>query len=321
MGTYFIRHRGPRTIIQPHALGVDGMPIMAEQTLLQSERDLPPHFHRGLMEICYFVSGERLYHISGEMYKVGANQVFITWPDEIHWVDSAPYGKALFYYIRIALPPKPRRYMGLAPREAATLIAALQSMPRRSFAVPHTMRDALPRAFDLARGGLNREERLELSLLLSSWLFQLARLSHETAGNNVSPDIAAALGAIKDNVEEMRSVEELARVAGLSVSRFKAKFKEEIGLPPWEYVLRRKIMVAERLLRASGTSIRVCAEQVWPAFRNFPHTMRLAARSSFAVSSTMQGLFPPSSSVTGVKCQAADFITNRPTVGLPVKKI
>ena len=47
----------------------------------------------------------------------------------------------------------------------------------------------------------------------------------------------------------------------------------------------------------------------------------LAASLMFAVFSTMQGLFPPSSRVTGVRCSDADFITSFPTPILPVKKI
>ena len=41
----------------------------------------------------------------------------------------------------------------------------------------------------------------------------------------------------------------------------------------------------------------------------------------FALSSIITGLFPPSSSVTGVTFLLAAAITTRPTLGLPVKKM
>ena len=47
--------------------------------------------------------------------------------------------------------------------------------------------------------------------------------------------------------------------------------------------------------------------------------MRCAARFTLALSSTMQGLLPPSSSVMGVRCFAAASIIVWPTFGLPVK--
>lgn len=58
-----------------------------------------------------------------------------------------------------------------------------------------------------------------------------------------------------------------------------------------------------------------------PQFRYFPNTILLAASGSFAVASTIQGLFPPSSSVTGVKYSVALLSTSRPTVLPPVKNI
>ena len=48
--------------------------------------------------------------------------------------------------------------------------------------------------------------------------------------------------------------------------------------------------------------------------------MRAAATRRFAVASTMQGLLPPSSSVTGVRLAAARSMTSLPTATLPVKK-
>ena len=53
----------------------------------------------------------------------------------------------------------------------------------------------------------------------------------------------------------------------------------------------------------------------------FSNTILLAASFRFALFSTMQGLLPPSSRVTGVRCTDAFAITSLPTCWLPVKKI
>ena len=57
------------------------------------------------------------------------------------------------------------------------------------------------------------------------------------------------------------------------------------------------------------------------AVQVFPKTILLAASFKLAVFSTMQGLFPPSSRVTGVRYSAACFMTSLPTDWLPVKKM
>ena len=63
------------------------------------------------------------------------------------------------------------------------------------------------------------------------------------------------------------------------------------------------------------------ATHVCPQLRYLPKTMRLAAKGISAVLSTMHGLLPPSSSVTGISLSAARRITSFPTAVLPVKKI
>ena len=61
--------------------------------------------------------------------------------------------------------------------------------------------------------------------------------------------------------------------------------------------------------------------QVCPAFINFPQTIRFAANFKLAVSSIIQGFFPPNSNVIGVRYSAAALATIFPTATLPVKKI
>jgi hypothetical protein len=45
--------------------------------------------------------------------------------------------------------------------------------------------------------------------------------------------------------------------------------------------------------------------QIWPEFSSLENAMRLAATSMSASAATITGLLPPSSRVTGVRCDAA----------------
>ena len=53
----------------------------------------------------------------------------------------------------------------------------------------------------------------------------------------------------------MIQIRELARLCGLSVSRFKERFRDEVGVPPAEYLTRQKIEAAKSLLLAGDHSI------------------------------------------------------------------
>ena len=66
-------------------------------------------------------------------------------------------------------------------------------------------------------------------------------------------EVLIALGPSIDGTTEL--VEDLASRVGLSVSRFKARFKETVGVPPADYMSRQKVAKAMDLLRKTGMPV------------------------------------------------------------------
>ncbi len=60
---------------------------------------------------------------------------------------------------------------------------------------------------------------------------------------------------IDDHITTEIRIEELAQVAGLSHHRFAHNFKDTTGLPPLQYVIRRRIECAKPLLRETNDSV------------------------------------------------------------------
>src|SRR3984885_3940464 len=60
--------------------------------------------------------------------------------------------------------------------------------------------------------------------------------------------------------------------------------------------------------------------QIWPELMSLVHAIRFAATLMSASADTMTGLLPPSSSVTGVRCDAAPSYTFRPISVPPVNR-
>lgn len=56
------------------------------------------------------------------------------------------------------------------------------------------------------------------------------------------------LSYIEDNLSQSLSLDDIAAVAGLSVSHFKSLFRESVGLPVHQYVIRRRVERAKSLL-------------------------------------------------------------------------
>ncbi|MCB4859850.1 MULTISPECIES: AraC family transcriptional regulator [unclassified Sphingobium] len=83
---------------------------------------------------------------------------------------------------------------------------------------------------------------------VGSWLAALA-----------DPRIGASLRALHQDPERNWRIEDLASVACLSRSRFSARFRSAVGLPPMGYLTRLRIALAQKALAQPGTTITAVA--------------------------------------------------------------
>jgi AraC family transcriptional regulator len=79
------------------------------------------------------------------------------------------------------------------------------------------------------------------------------------------------LSYIEDNLNQNLSLGDIAKVAGLSVSHFKSLFRESVGLPVHQYLIRRRVERAKSLLGDSKLSISQIAFET-----GFAHQSHLA---------------------------------------------
>jgi AraC family transcriptional regulator len=78
-------------------------------------------------------------------------------------------------------------------------------------------------------------------------------------------------GYIEDNLGRELSLSEIATVAGVSVSHFKTLFRESVGIPAHQYVIRRRLERAKSLLVEGKLSISQIALET-----GFAHQSHLA---------------------------------------------
>ena len=79
------------------------------------------------------------------------------------------------------------------------------------------------------------------------------------------------LSYIEDNLSEDLSLRDIAAVAGLSVSHFKSLFRESLGVPAHQYLIRRRVERAKTLLREDKLPISQIAFET-----GFAHQSHLA---------------------------------------------
>lgn len=297
-GTFVIHDLG--------ALGFPEVPYFAGQNTPKTQpAPLPPHMHKDLMEICYFFTGERIYEVDGEVYRMRANQVFVTWPNEMHGSGGRPHGKAGKYWMQVRLPEPGGSFLGSAGAHADALVRALWNLPRRSFPGDRRMAGLLAETMRLCREPESAPltaNRVAANLL--QFLLKIVELAGDDARAPLSADIAAAVRWIERHPDKHPHINELAERAHLSASRFKNKFVEQVGLSPGDFILRNKIKVAKPLLRAGRKSVtEIAMELGFSSHQHFSGTFSrymgcppsaYAARSSDtrAPSSTSDKLLP-----------------------------
>lgn len=76
------------------------------------------------------------------------------------------------------------------------------------------------------------------------------------------PEIAAAMTRMHEQLERPWSVDELAKIAGLSRSAFASLFTETVGEPPAQHLTRWRMVHAASALARQGESVASIAERV-----------------------------------------------------------
>lgn len=282
---------GERLIYDLTRFGLPEAPYVAAQNLPYTFPALPTHIHKGRMEINYFLKGERVYRTGGKDYHLRGGQVFVTWPDEVHGSGSALHGRGLHFWVQLLLPRPGAPFLGFNPKRTAPLLEGLWNLPRRHFRADPAMRGLYVSILDICRRGPAPRASLELSVLLARWLLLVVECASSPWQDEVAPDIAKVLELVRKNPLEHYSVADLADVACLSESRFKGKFREQIGVPPGDYLLRlRTEMAADRLTAGHRNITEMALDLGFSSSQHFSTTFKRFFGKSPAIWAREHGL-------------------------------
>lgn len=229
--------------------GIPGLALFGRNTLNRAYSPLITHTHDGLMEIVFLHRGVQQFQVGGRDYTIKGGEAFISQPSEPHSTGGSPQETAEYHWIQLDLRQK--KVLGLAPPTAAPLLDKLRRLKQRVRPVSAETAGLIRTSFShMCRAG--EDERAQAGLLLAAALY--AWLAEDSAGAALSPEIERAASYATARIGEPLSLDELADKAGLSLSRFKARFREETGVTPRSYINRLKIQQAQVYLR-QGASI------------------------------------------------------------------
>jgi len=220
----------------------------------QAREPLAEHSHPGAIEIFYVESGMVRYVAENEEHEVHGGQVFIFFPDEVHGTGAFPEERTSFAWLSLRLHGQEGSFLGSSSEAALSLRRSLLTIDRRLFPGGGSQMAAMERAVEAFRSGL---DYAPLILHASVVDFASAVLNdfRSCPGVALSREVVEAKLFIDANAGRRLALEEVANSIGMALPTLKRRFRKEVGMPPYEYLLRRKTELAAGLLRSSRMDI------------------------------------------------------------------
>jgi len=250
-----VRRRSSRLIFPEREVALPGIVLFGRYQHAASAPAIGTHTHRGEMEICFLERGEQTFRVGGRLFRMRGHEQFFTLPDEVHDTANLPEERGILYWLILDLRNSPT-FLGLASPSALALQGNLLRMPTRHFRghanCPRVLGQITDLLLERRRLGaaFPRYRDLRIQSLLLGYLTITVEASHQGTRGTASPLMQRVLGYVARNLSDPIHVPRLAQVARLSESRFKSRFKAEIGISPAEYWLRQKIERATELLKS-----------------------------------------------------------------------
>jgi AraC-like DNA-binding protein len=255
--------RARETYVPPACLASELRMLGWDHFRKASVMGLAPHEHKSAYEICYLRRGSVEWWAGREIYRLEPGDIFITRPDEPHGgVDTVMQPCELNWLI-IEIPAR-GSLLGMSAAESKTLSLAFKRMTLHAFPGSRQVADHFDRLI-LEHRNRGPHASVSTRAIMQNLLIEVLALHDRCLreGRSVkSQAIMAAQDWIEKNLSEPLSVHGMARAAGLKVSRFCQRFRVEVGFTAGEYLERRRIHLAKKLLSGGSASITAIANRV-----------------------------------------------------------
>ncbi len=219
----------------------------------------PLHYHSHILEIHCMVKGKRYLQIEKEgtmhNYIYTGNEAFLTFPFEIHGNGSHPQSPCEFYAFQI-MTHNPDKMLGLNKEYSNALCQDLLMLQHRHLQLGHSHLQYLRTAFtffsDMTPSSIQAGVQF-----LNCFLYSLKYLLpiSDSKIKSIDERIHKSILFLNQNIEIPIQLCDLADVSGYSLSRFKVKFKNEVGITPAEYITLQKLEYAKKELSETNISI------------------------------------------------------------------
>jgi AraC-like DNA-binding protein len=244
-----------RTFIEFNEGFLNNIIHIGKLNLTGAQPSLPPHQHRDALEICYVHRGNPVFQTKERQYHLKGGDVFLSFPNEIHSSGKYPLDRMILYWMGIQTSNLRGNFLQFSDSlEAEAFLGALRNLKNRKFRGAKRLKTFIEEILELFFSEHDFRNIL-IRNRVSDFLVSIINLEKKSNGDSLSAVIRDCVNFIEENVSETIKLKQLADKTGLSLSRFKQKFKDETGVPPGEFIIRQKVEKAALELKETEKEI------------------------------------------------------------------
>ena len=219
--------------------------------------DIP--FTEGCVNIYFGYKGSKQMQAEGGVYHLNGGEFFLTPPGVTHSTGPMPVSKCAHYWLRLNISLE---QVFLGDQSYETLRKELTNLPISHGKYSEGCFHVLRSIYDLATRPASLQRDMELRLQVALFIIKLVESIKAQDQVPTAPDLEHVLEFLTLHIGEQISVQDMANVAGISVSSLQTLFQKHKGMSPAEFFNRQKIDAAKRLLLETDHSIRSISEQL-----------------------------------------------------------
>lgn len=234
-------------VLTRQQLNIPALHMMGHANFHSTSKKLDNHFHCN-MEFVVVINGRQQYQIDRHLYMLHGGDIFVSYPYEHHGNGNIHQEVCEFIWFQFDFSSS-ENFLGLTPPYSEYIYQQLLNYRQRTKKTGKKELNILTNSFQLLSSDAFYDKVLGYSYFLNFVIHNLCDKEKLPKDDIYSPDIQESMTYIHSHLTEPLSLDDIAGHCGLSPSRFKAKFREQLGITPHAYITSLKIDTAKILLK------------------------------------------------------------------------
>ncbi len=220
------------------------------------------HYHDRFYELYFFLSGDVVYQVGDEQYSMTPGTLLLIAPHVLHWPvfvrEDTPY-------LRMFLWLDQAYVAGLSSAdtdlEACFDARVFRPGIRLSADTLQACRGLMLRLLALKEQSRYGTDLYAKSLIIQIMLHVNLACRQQELGESVavrrSDFVSGVLDYIHENIDRPMSLDTIAGAFFVSKGALARRFADQLGVTVYQYIVKRRMMVAQKLLREGMPATRV----------------------------------------------------------------